>query len=155
MTYDLEATSGTIDTVSFAEYFSYIMTGTGTAATSVSITGAMTVTVVESGGVPGFYGFETASLTTTSPYELGVDPSSASGLFTFMEVDLSGYNATKVKVSLNNNLQSNSEDGTTAFIEKSDISLRVNNPVPEPSTIVLLVTGALGLGIAVIRRRRR
>ena len=63
------------------------------------------------------------------------------------DIDLTGYDATKVFVSLDNDLFANSELGTTAKIQKKVTGGLTVTPTPEPATGLLIAAALLGLGI--------
>ena len=71
-------------------------------------------------------------------------------------IDL-GYDgsATKVKINLDNALITLSEEGTTSFIKKKDVDGLTITVVPEPSTLLMMVTGCLFLGRRRFGRRDR
>jgi hypothetical protein len=64
-------------------------------------------------------------------------------------------NATKVFLSMDNNLVASSEEGTSALIQKKVVSgpsIIITVPIPEPNTAILLGMGLAGL--ATQRGRR-
>ena len=64
--------------------------------------------------------------------------------------------ATKIQLTLDNKLATASQLGSSADIRKKDfaITLTMDEPVPEPSTLVVTLTGLACLGWAAIRRRK-
>ncbi|MFV2066635.1 MAG: PEP-CTERM sorting domain-containing protein [Pirellulales bacterium] len=65
--------------------------------------------------------------------------------------------ATKLSVTLDNTLSALSEEGTSAFIAKKDFGgtsiTVIGGEIPEPSTVVLLLAGMLG--ITAFQRKQR
>ncbi len=55
-------------------------------------------------------------------------------------------NATKVSLSLDNSLLAISDANSASFIQKKGVSITVD-PVPEPSVLIMLAIGVLGLGL--------
>ena len=137
-----------LQTILVSELGDYSLLGAGTSGTSAGVSGLLTVTDL----TPGTHGTDSAVLNIlpAPPYAL---PDDTSGEFSGTElVDLSGKNITKVMINLNNILQTTSEYGTTAFIEKKLFGITTITYTPEPAALSLLGLGALGL---LARRRRR
>ncbi len=78
------------------------------------------------------------------------------------DIDVGGYldslqiagNATKVRLTFDNTLQTAADDFSSAFIKKKgvdiDVNMKTNTGVPEPTTALLL-----GLGLAIVPCTRR
>jgi len=125
----------------------YSLLGWGTDGTSAGVSGLLTVTDL----TPGTNGTASAMLNVlpASPYTL---PGDTAGEFIGSEIiDPSGKNITKVQINFNNILQTTSEFGTTAFIEKKFLGTSIEVFVPEPATLSLLALG----GAILIHRRRK
>ncbi len=120
----------------------YTLLGVGTPATSATVNGLVVAADVNPGThIPIV---TTLSVTPPGPYKLPVDSFGTFTATTF--IDLTGMGVTEIILSLNNNLQTTSQAGTTAFIQKKIIEIMA----PEPSSLALLVIGTL-----FARRRQR
>jgi hypothetical protein len=141
----------TIDLLLIEEEGTYALSGAGGAANaSASMSGWITVLENLSGPtfVPPipFIGI----ISPSDPFELPGD--SGTGNWTGSAlIDIASFapDATKIKVSFDNNLDANSEASTSAHIEKDKVTITV---VPEPATALLLGGGLLALGL---RRSRK
>jgi len=139
-----------LEKIHFVEYGDYSLAGSGGAATSARVSGTLFITDVDPGLNGVIFDVMTAS-PSSGVYSL---PGDGFGQFSAVtEVDLTGLGIREVQVSLNNNLQTTSEPGTTAFIQKKvqqgpAVGIIV---IPEPASALLLMFGAL----AVARRRAR
>ncbi len=131
-----------LELITIKEVGDYTLSGIGTSATSATINGLLTLTDIN----PGTNGVktDTLSITPAPVYRLPNDTFDEFDAVT--QVDLTGLNITEVVLNFNNNLQTTSESGTTAFIQKKTQIVIT----PEPSSLVLLVFGTL-----MIRGRRR
>ena len=133
--------------------------GTPDTNAEASLTG--TLTVIEDLGGPivpvviPFVGVFAPADAFALPGDFGLTPWTASVL-----VDIAAVvpNATKAELALTNSLESNAGAGdTSALIQKTSATLDVEVPstaVPEPSSVVLVAFGLIGLGVAVRRRNR-
>ena len=138
-----------LEKIHFVEYGDYSLAGAGTAATSAQVNGTLYIADID----PGLNGvlLDVMTVDPAGPYTL---PGPSAGQFSAAtEVDLTGLGIYEVRISLNNNLQTTSEPGTTAFIQKKvqqgpAVGIIV---IPEPASALLLMFGAL----AVARRRAR
>jgi hypothetical protein len=67
--------------------------------------------------------------------------------------------ATDIQFAMDNTLSATSEvvngNPTTAYIDKKDFHIELNDPVPEPAAVTLAVVGAFGLAVFGFRNRRR
>lgn len=155
-----DTTSGTLSMIIRADMGSFLeeiviqetgdwsMLGAGTNATSATVNGLLALTELAPGTSPTM----TSALvvTPTPAYHLPTEPVGEFEAITF--IDLTGLGITEVVISLNNNLQTTSEDGTVSFIQKKSVVITVNEPpIPEPATLSLVgMTGLL-----ILRRKRR
>ena len=123
-----------ISGIRVTEIGSYTLTGTGTSATSATISG-----MISAGG-------QTADLSVSDGghYEL---PGATSGIFTATGfLDFSGSNTTSLDFLFDSLLATNSEPGTTSQIQASLITDEVlvefyTAPVPLPGAFWLFLTG--------------
>lgn len=154
-----------IDNLSLFESGDYSLapTGGGTSATQAIAGVIMQVNVTQIDGVnlgaPINLGSVNASLTRTLVANPGVvQPWSLSLNF---DVDAALSNreipftlgATKLEVTIDNQLLTFSEPGTLAFIAKKDFRIDVDTEIPEPTTALLMLAGCFAMG-AVSRRGR-
>ncbi len=136
--------------LSIIEFGDYSLAGSGNSGTQAKISGSMFITDQTPGHIPTV---KTVSL-TASPKGTFTLPSDSSGSWSAsLNLDLTGYEISKVMFQFNNTLQSTSQSGTTSFIEKKvvggpSIGVMV---IPEPATLCLVAVGGLGL----LRRRIR
>lgn len=131
-----------LKTIKITELGDYTLTGAGTAATSAVDNGLLTGTDLDTGDL--YFDFK-----TTPTF---VRPVNSSGAWTnTWLIDVTGLGITSMTVVFNNNLQTSSESGTTAFIQKKVVngpSIKID--VPAPGSLCLI-----GLGGLVATRRRR
>ena len=139
-----------LEDIIIKEYGDYTLTGAGTAATSATINGLLTVTDI----VPGTHIplWDSLLVSPITPYTL---PEDTFGVFTAVtQISLTGLGISQVVLNFNNNLQTSSESGesgTTAFIQKKVIDgPAIVVDVPEPATICLF-----GLGTFALFKKRR
>ncbi len=116
--------------------------GVGNAATGATINGLMTLTDIN----PGTHSTITSQLTVDPPAPYRLPDDSFVQFSAVTIIDLTGMNISEVVLMFNNNLQTSSQPGTTAFIQKNTIIIET----PEPATI-----GLLGFGSLLLLRRRR
>ncbi len=150
----------------FEEEGDYTLEGTGTAATAVSVTAPVTITILEVNGAPITPIVSNANLvfTPSGSYALpgnegaGVDYTGSAMVNLSSLVMGAGYNgqATEVSWDLDNTLTASSEPGTVALIAKKAVSGSVMvQPVlgvPEPASLSLVV---VALPLLAARRRRK
>lgn len=140
----LQAKPGTsIERVRIEEFGDYLFTGSGTNATQADVSLYLTVTPYGAGG----------TLTDFNSYDFEL-PIHSSGGFDLIADVIFDIPVTAAMISLNNNLSTTSEDGTTSLIQKKvvngpAVALSVN-PVPVPGAAWLILTGIVGL-VPVIR----
>ena len=148
----------TIDTIILDEFGDALLTGTGSAATGTFASLSGFVTVLEVLGVPvtpvviGFIGTFTPSELLALPTDAGTTLWSANA-----SIDVASVvpNATKVFLSLDNDLSAFSEAGTSAKLQKKVVSgpAIVITVIPEPTTAILFSLGLIGLALQGRRQR--
>ena len=143
---DIDAGAGyLLEEVTIQEFGDYLLAGGGTAATFAQVAGTVTIEALD--------GPETiiADLLAapTPPYALPADLGGGTWTAT-KTVDLSGLGFRRVSLSFADELSAESEAGTTAFIEKKDIS-GLLIVVPEPASAALIGVGAC---LGLLRRRK-
>jgi len=147
-----------INTINLFEAGDFTLAGVGTAATQAFAGAIIRVTVTEINGVPvapislspsnASVGFNlVANPGIVQPWSLG----------TTINVDAqlaAGQDATKVEVSIDNQLIANSEAASLAFIAKKEFIINVSTipGVPEPASFALLAAAG---AVACLGRRRR
>jgi hypothetical protein len=134
-----------LQVITIVESGAYRFAGNGTPATSATINGLLTITDVS----PGTHATLTDTLTVL-PAPVYKQPGNLAGDFTAItHVDLTGLGISDVVLNFNDNLQTTSQIGTTAFIEKKQINIYT----PEPTTLGLLLAGVFTLRGRRGRRR--
>jgi hypothetical protein len=134
-----------LQVITIVETGGYQFAGNGTQATSATINGLLTITDIS----PGTHTTLTNALTVL-PQPVYKQPGNMTGDFTAItHVDLTGLGISEVVLNFNDNLQTTSQIGTTAFLEKKQIHLYT----PEPTTLGLLLAGVFTLRIRRGRRR--
>jgi hypothetical protein len=124
-----------LEVITIVESGGFHFTGSGSSATSATINGLLTLTDI----APGTHSTLTGTLAATPPpiYTLSAGES---GEFTAVtHIDLTGMGITEAVLNLNNNLQTTSEAGTTATLEKKKVEIHT----PEPATLGFLLIGVL------------
>ena len=129
-----------IESIRIQEFGDYMLTGKGTDATQADVSTYLTVTPLAPLGstLEGFDSYE---------FEL---PADSSGQFNLVADVVFETPVMMVMVSLNNNLSTTSETGTTSFIQKKAVDGQpaigiIVNPVPLPGAAWLLFSGMIGL----------
>jgi hypothetical protein len=148
-----------LEKMMLTELGDYSLTGAGSAATSVSVLAGLAVTVLEvnQGGTLS----PTALATIDSFFIEHNTPAQGGSWSDTATVDIQAYLdliygpgaafATKLRFTFDNDLNTTSETGTTAFIQKkTGINSITLQTVPEPGTALLL-----GMGLALLGTRRR
>ncbi len=124
-----------LEVITVVESGGFRLTGIGTPATSATVNGLCTAADI----APGTHGFLSGSLNVSPPPVYAL-PAHGAGAFTATtQLDLTGLYITEVALNFNNNLQSTSEQGTSALIQKEYIGIIV----PEPATLGFFVIGLL------------
>lgn len=160
LTMRIEALPGnSIPVLMIEEAGDYTLTGVG-AGTGAAITAYFYLDIIEVDGVSINPVKLSGQLTVTGGGQFG--PSPAGGIWTGnLSFDVSAAltannvpyvgGATKVTLTLDNNLATVSEAGTIATIAKKDAGVRIT--VPEPSSMGLAAACAGLVGFAIRRRR--
>ena len=155
----IEADDGEVlDTFSFSEAGGFRLggaPGAGTSATSVDVTTAFVLTVLETDVAGGAAGQLLTDEFTLFNADLGGGVLGSVWKGT-ADVDVAALasaagvvgNVTKIQLTLNNQLKATSEDGTFAFVDKKGVSA-VSITVPEPASALVM----LGAGAMLLRRR--
>jgi hypothetical protein len=150
----------------FAEEGDYTLEGNGTAATAVSVTAPVTITILQVNGVAitpivantNLVFNPASSFTLTANEGAGVDYTGGAMVNLSNLVMGAGYSgqATEVSWALDNTLTASSEAGSVALIAKKAVSGSVMvQPVlgvPEPASLSLVV---VALPLLAARRRRK
>jgi hypothetical protein len=146
-----------IASVNLFEAGDYSLAGTGTTTTSVFVGAIIRATVIEINGVavaPVNLTTTTSTYSDTLPGTVIVGPWSLNVAQNISSQLNPGQFATKVEISVDNQLISISESSSVAFIAKKEFQFNaVAAAVPEPGSVglsVLLISAGLGA-----RRRRR
>ncbi|MCP5056619.1 MAG: PEP-CTERM sorting domain-containing protein [bacterium] len=154
--------SGIIPSLVISEFGDTVLAGSGTAVTETEVAMIGTLTVME---VDGTFGFNTscfidfgaacvipftATYSPSNTFDLVSDPGATNWSAT-VNVDLLGFDATKIQLQLDNQLDAFSEASSSALIQKKVVSVAAIT-VPEPGTALLGIGGLLGFLLA--RRSR-
>lgn len=146
----------TIDKISITEFGEKDLAGVGTAATSASVSAVVDITVLEVNNIPVSPIFIAGNVMTFTPdddYALPGDLGFSTWTGSLL-IDIESVvdNVTRLQLTFKNILDTTSETGTTAFIQKDVVSgpAVVVEVIPEPGTAILL-----GLGLAALAVRRR
>jgi hypothetical protein len=143
-----------INSLSLFEAGDYSLAGIGTAATQVSAGAIIRATVTQINGVPvspinlvpsnASVGFNLlANPGVVQPWSLGTVVNIAGQLGP-------NQHATKVDISVNNQMLAISQPGSVAFIAKKEFIINTN--VPEPATAGLAGLALCGLGLVARKR---
>jgi len=151
----------TIDSILLSEAGDSNLTGIGTAATGTFLGISGVITVLEDIGgaiTPTFITFDDSDVVYTPSNLLDLPGNPGATAWTAsLAVDIASVvpNATKVMLSLDNNLAAASEGGTSALIQKKAVSgpAVTITVIPEPGTFALVGGGLLGLAFRARRRR--
>jgi len=142
-----------INTIQLFEAGDFSLTGVGTSATQAIAGAIIRATVTEINGVavaPIVLSPSNASVSFNLVSNPGIVQPWSLGTTINIDGQLApGQNATKVEISINNQLQALSQSTSAAFIAKKEFILNVS-VVPEPTSLGLAAVGLLGLA----RRRR-
>lgn len=142
---DLVAAEGQyIDKVTVEELFSFDINGDSGSA--VSIAGLLVLVDLTPGHGGQVYQAPLLVQDFVGPPYIG--PTFGTDWLATAVLNLAGLEITHAAVTFNDILQASSRDGVTAWIEKTDITLRVDTP--EPGSLALLAAGMTAL---VTRRR--
>jgi hypothetical protein len=163
LTTTIQSTAGNfIPTIQFSESGDYTLLGSGTANTRVWVGLAYFVDVLEVNGAPVTVPTLSGSgvfAPLSGDYNLVNPGPTFLGLWTGgANIDVSAHlaannisgQATRVRVTVDNQLVAVSEAGTVAFIKKKEIGGVAITVIPSPASLALV-----GLGGLVAARRRR
>ncbi len=156
-----------IDNIVISESGDYSLQGLGSAQASASVATPVTFTILEVDGaavtpvtqsnVPlvfapsgGSYSLASDGAVTGAGWSGTLDFDIAA---LFASSGLAGKHVTKVEVVLDNTLSVAAADGGSSFIAKKDFNGVVISTVPEPGSLSLLATLALG-ALSIFRRRK-
>ncbi len=150
-----------IDSISLSEAGDYSLLGVGTTATQAFAGAIIRVTVTEINGMsvaPFNIPTSSASVGFNLVANGGIVKSWSFGTTDAITSSLlAGQHATRIDVSINNQLQTLSEAGSTSFIAKKNFtvftSLGAQAIAPEPASAMLLL--CIGSGTLATARRRR
>jgi hypothetical protein len=153
--------NGGVNFINLNELGNYSLTGVGTPATQVIAGAIIRATVTQLNGVnvaPIVLSPVTVSLAANLVSNPGVLQSWGLGGVVNVNSQLStlgygaGQKATKVDVSINNQLIAISEPLSSASISKTDFVISINPFVPEPATASLCGLALCGAAVAARRR---
>lgn len=155
-----------ITSISLFESGDYTLAGTGTNVTQALVGAIVQATIKQINGVDvapfnltpvnASVGFNLAANPgIVQPWSLGFTMNVAAQLATL------GYapsqKATKIDVVIDNQLLTFSEAGSTAFIAKKDFRINIGSgegEIPEPTTLLLVLSGCLGMAAIAGRKSR-
>jgi hypothetical protein len=154
-----------INSITFQEFGDTTLSGTGTSATRSSIANNLFLTVLAVDNVPlvipQFISVGMA-VSPTNQWTLAGGQITGQQWSGLLNLNLSNVlqsrgitgHATQVSLSMDNTLSTSSEANTQAFIAKKAAGLSVTPEIiPEPSTVILVGMGLMGL-LAGSRRKR-
>jgi hypothetical protein len=152
--------ANTVNSITLSELGNFSLAGTGTAATQVAAGAIIRATVTQLNGVnvaPIVLFPTTVSAGFNLPANPGVAQPWSLGAVVNVNGQLAvlGYlnqHATKVDVSIDNQLIAISEPLSTASISKTGFQITIQPGVPEPTTMAL--AGLAVCGMAAAGRRR-
>jgi hypothetical protein len=153
--------NGGVQVVNLSEAGNFSLTGVGTPATQVVAGAIIRAAVTQINGV-NVAPINLLPSTVSAGFNLVANPgvlqpwSLGTSVNVSGQMSLLGYNAnqiaTKVDVSINNQLIALSEPLSSASISKTDFVITITPPVPEPAAMTL---GSLAVCGAVLAARRR
>lgn len=153
-----------IHNILISERGDYTLAGSGTSATSASVSAPVFLTLTEVNGVPispvALFSGNVAFSPSAGSYNLVSNPGSGQIWTGSLLIDVDallpglGINghATKIQYVMDNTLLAFSQAGTISFIEKKNGFVTLQTNVPEPSTLVLALIGSLALAWQIRRR---
>ena len=148
--------SDPIDVITIEEFGEIDLSGIGTAATGGFVSMSGIVTVLETGAAIPCVACQVPFVGVFSPSDLyGLPGDLGQTLFegnVLVDVGAVFPNATKAFLSFDNDIVVSSEDGTTVIMEKKPTI--VIGIIPEPSTVLLLAGGLIGLSLRARARKR-